>query len=633
MPLTSLIKASKCFGLIHRQFVSVAASFDSFLSAQSLLPKKIGIACSMSVIALGLAWNASAATPLVTLEKIGGEFELRVDGEPYRIHGAGGSSQLAELAAAGGNTIRTWGVGAETRDLLDEAHSHGLKVVVGIWLGHERHGFNYSDEASLAQQKQMVRDAVLEYKDHPAVLIWALGNEMEGFGELNPKVWHHLEECAAMVQKLDETRPVMTVVAEIGGNGEKVTQIAEYCPSIDIIGVNSYGGAVSLPDRYAATGVDIPYIVTEYGPNGPWEVTANSWGAALELPSTQKGEYYRNSFESIEADAGNSLGSFAFLWGYKEEATSTWFGMYLPTGDKTEAVDTMTYLWSGKWPENRVPQIKRFEALGNLEIKSGETLKVELDVEDPEGKPIQTKWEFRIDPMDTMTGGDERVTPPNYDDAIIESSASGATFRMPEEAGFYRLFVYISDGEGGGASANLPVRVIGETTEFDSPRLGMPLDLLSEQASPYAISGYMGNAGAVKMDSNWTKQAKVGPTATRVHYSAPSSWVGVVWQHPANDWGDLDGGFDLNRAEKLSFWVKGEKGGEVVTFGYGLFAADKAFYDTDREERKITLTKNWQKVEFDVAEKNLSRIKTPFYWVIAGNGSPTTFYLDDVKYE
>ena len=117
-------------------------------------------------------------------------WQLLRGGEPYFIRGAGGSSgSLEVLAAAGANSIRIW----DAQDIgarLDAAHEFGLSATVGIWLGHERHGFDYNDEAQVSEQFERARQAVLRYKDHPAVLLWGVGNEMEGYesGD-SPAVW------------------------------------------------------------------------------------------------------------------------------------------------------------------------------------------------------------------------------------------------------------------------------------------------------------------------------------------------------------------------------------------------------------------------------------------------------------
>ena len=106
----------------------------------------------------------------VELKRTEAGWQLLRGGEPYLIRGAGGSGSLEQLAAAGANSVRTWGGDADT--LLDEAHALGLTVTVGIWLGHERHGFDYRDAAQVAAQLEEARQMVLKYKDHPALLMW-----------------------------------------------------------------------------------------------------------------------------------------------------------------------------------------------------------------------------------------------------------------------------------------------------------------------------------------------------------------------------------------------------------------------------------------------------------------------------
>jgi hypothetical protein len=75
-------------------------------------------------------------------------------------------------------------------------------------------------------------------------------------------------------------------------------------------------------------------VITEFGPPGPWEVRKTSWGAPVEPTSTEKAKIYlRNHSGAIAAESAQCLGSYAFLWGHKQEATATWFGMFLPSGE------------------------------------------------------------------------------------------------------------------------------------------------------------------------------------------------------------------------------------------------------------------------------------------------------------
>ncbi len=269
-------------------------------------------------------WPSSAYTKAIPVELRDteqGGWQLFRDGEPYFIRGAGGDAPLDQLAAAGANSVRTWGAD-DIGERLDEAHALGLSVTVGIWLGHERHGFDYADKAQVKKQLEYARQIVLKYKDHPAVLLWGIGNEMEGFesGD-NPAIWEAVNEIAAMVKKIDPLHPTMTVTAEIGG--ERIKYIHQRCPAIDIHGINSYGGALSLARRYREGGASKPYVLTEFGPAGSWESEKNEWGAPIELTSTEKAASYRRNYEAAVLNVpGIALGSYVFTWGFKMEATS-----------------------------------------------------------------------------------------------------------------------------------------------------------------------------------------------------------------------------------------------------------------------------------------------------------------------
>jgi hypothetical protein len=387
-------------------------------------------------------------------------WQLLVDGQPYRIRGAGGNHSLTDLAAAGGNTTRTWGVGEQTRAYLDEAHRHGIRVIVGIWLGHPRHGFDYSDIEQVRAQYTHVRESVESLKDHPAVLMWSLGNEMEhGDGESNAALWSHLQACAALVKDLDPHHPVATVFAEISET--KIAAVQTLCPDIDVIGFNSYGGAPTVPVRYREAGGRLPYIVTEFGPLGTWEVRKDAHGMVMEPTSTQKAETYERAYLALDGDEAMCLGSLAFLWSHKQEATHTWFGMWLEDGSKVAAVDTMTRLWSGREPENRCPVIEPIEAVGGTSERAGARLSFALSVSDPDGDPLTAIWELHREAGEYVTGGDYQARPGRVDEAMLEGDLEHAVIELPREPGRYRLYVTVHDGRGGAATANVPLYVSG----------------------------------------------------------------------------------------------------------------------------------------------------------------------------
>lgn len=416
---------------------------------------------------LGLAAVVGAALPTgdhsskdpmpATIERSESGARLLRDGEEFFVKGAGGADHLGQLAAAGGNSIRTWGVGRRTEKLLDEAHAAGLTVTVGIWLQRVGTGFDYGSESALAEQTRQVREAVERYRDHPALLMWSLGNEGEGHGG-DPRYYEHLEDLAAMVHELDPHHPTMTVIAELGEDGKKVKDLERLAPSIDALGINSYGGIMSIPERYRAAGGTRPYLITEFGPKGHWESPRTEWGTPIEMSSTEKAELYRSAYEAAVDDQPLCIGSYVFLWGQKQETTATWFGMYLEDGTRLGAVDVMTELWSGKAPENRSPEILELE-VDRTSVDGGATIKASLKTKDADRDRLDVEWVLRAASAGDGAWGAREDTLRDFPKAIVSGKASKAKIRMPKRPGPYRLFAYVRDGEGNGAVHNVPIRV------------------------------------------------------------------------------------------------------------------------------------------------------------------------------
>ncbi len=402
---------------------------------------------------------AAEAIP-VELRQTESGWQLLRGGEPFFIKGAGGDGPLDELAAAGANSVRTWG--GDPGALLDDAHELGITVTVGIWLGHERHGFDYNDKAQVAAQLEQAREIVLKYKDHLALLMWGVGNEAEGFDNADdPVVWSAINDVAAMVKELDPNHPTMTTTAFV--HGGRIEFLHNRSPAIDIHGVNAYGGAQAVPQFLRDGGASKPFVLTEFGPVGPWEMPKTDWGAPYEQTSTAKADFYRESYEkSIGASPGMALGAYAFLWGDKVEATETWFGMLLADGSPTGAVDTMTEIWSGSPPADLAPTVEPIEFNGSAQLEPGQVIDVSTTLGDPEGGNLRVEWILRADSGDYLTGGDYRPPMPDIDGAIVESREDGAQVRMPDDPGAYRLFVYAWDEGGKAATANVPLLVKGE---------------------------------------------------------------------------------------------------------------------------------------------------------------------------
>jgi len=155
----------------------------------------------------------------------------------------------------------------------------------------------------------------------------------------------------------------------------------------------------------------------------------------------------------------------------------------------------------------------------------------------------------------------------------------------------------------------------------------------------YIPSGYMGDYSDVKTETASFDNPHAGTTCIKVTYSNASSngarWAGVIWQSPANNWGDKKGGFDLTGAKALVIWARGAKGGERIE-EFKIGGVTGLYPDSDIAGiGPILLTQEWKKYEIDLSGKDLSYISGGFCWSTNLDVNPegATFYLDDIKYE
>jgi hypothetical protein len=184
-----------------------------------------------------------------------------------------------------------------------------------------------------------------------------------------------------------------------------------------------------------------------------------------------------------------------------------------------------------------------------------------------------------------------------------------------------------------GSAVQAGVKIQSEVSTTAAPAVKLIVYADGAPSTPFAPSGWMGNQSAIKLDEKCTQKPHTGETCIKLQYSAPDKWGGIIWQDPPSDWGDKPGGHDLTGAAKLTFWARGEAGGERVKFVFGVIKPEKPHSDSASGEMEAVLTKEWTQYSIDLTGKNLSRIKTGFGWTVGGQGKPITFYLDDIKYE
>jgi hypothetical protein len=426
------------------------------------------IAAACVVLASACTTEAPNSQTAVKVEIVRTEdgFQLLRGGQPYLIKGAGLEyGDIASLAEHGGNSIRNWTTRNEVetaQEVLDKALAHGVTVALCLPMQAERWGFDYDDPDAVAAQLEAFREEVIRYRDHPALLAWIIGNELN-FDYTNPKVYDAVNDISKMIHELDPNHPTTTTIAGIGEN--VLRDIEERAPDLDFVSFQVYGELAILPEFIRESDYDGPFFVTEWGAIGHWEMPRTDWGAPIEMTSTEKASVYLEGYrDRIQPLASQLVGSYAFLWGQKQERTPTWFGMFTEDGEETETVDVMHYIWNGTWPDNRSPHVAGLSldegsAHDSVTIRAGNRYDAIFDVTDPDGDPLTYRWEVKPESDTRQVGGDFEESIASRDGLVENASSSNVVVTAPTEAGAYRLFAYAYDGQGNAAHANIPFRV------------------------------------------------------------------------------------------------------------------------------------------------------------------------------
>ncbi len=183
---------------------------------------------------------------------------------------------LPLLRQMGANTIRLWGWNntADHNDFLNKAYNNGtdpIYVIVSFWM--EPGDWSYPDissPAARAKIKADFRNMVATNKNHPAVLMWAIGNELNAdwmYGNKLNDLFSLINEMAqeAHLEEGVNYHPVTTPLLD----KNLISTIDLYnlnMTNLDVWSVNLYRGSSfgSFFSDYANDSGK-PLVITEYG--------------------------------------------------------------------------------------------------------------------------------------------------------------------------------------------------------------------------------------------------------------------------------------------------------------------------------------------------------------------------------
>jgi hypothetical protein len=162
----------------------------------------------------------------------------------------------------------------------------------------------------------------------------------------------------------------------------------------------------------------------------------------------------------------------------------------------------------------------------------------------------------------------------------------------------------------------------------------------------FVPSGWMGDTGDLEYTDGCTTEPHSGATCIRIKYTARGShhadWAGIYWQSSERNWGDHPG-YDLSGASSVTFWARGERGGERMEFKVGginrgsYHDPNMPFQDSFGPvgTKPIKLTTSWQKYSINIESNKLDTVIGGFCIATNVHQNPRgcIIYLDDISYD
>jgi hypothetical protein len=158
---------------------------------------------------------------------------------------------LPLLRDMGANTIRLWNWNntADHLDFLDKAYNGGIDpiyVIAGFWINPDLDIDPDSPDNVREQLKSDFREMVAIHKNHPAILMWAIGNDLNAdnmYGGNFDHLFSLINEMAeeAHTEEGASYHPVTTALVD----SNLISTISTYdslVPSLDIWSANIYRG-------------------------------------------------------------------------------------------------------------------------------------------------------------------------------------------------------------------------------------------------------------------------------------------------------------------------------------------------------------------------------------------------------
>jgi hypothetical protein len=404
----------------------------------------------------------------VFIKKENGVYRLFRNGHPFLVKGAAGHEKIAELAASGGNTISTWDT-SMIEKVLDEAQRNNVAVIAGLDIPSGNTLQYYYDEKKVNELFNAYKAIVARIKNHPALLAWALGNELVmPFGSKTAPFYRSFNRFLDMIHTEDPNHPVTTTI--INFQKGSILNINWKIRNLDFISINTYNKLKEIDSKLNKMKLvwNGPYLVSEWSPNGGWESENTVWEAPIENTSTKKAEQYYEFYKNyMPRKNPRFMGSLAFYWGNRQEYTHTWYSVFNEDGTPTEIKEALSDCWKDTVTLHQAVKLKymlvdEHGARDNIILSPGSLHAASIFLAD--GQPADSlRYSWEILKEDWYYWGktwNNFKKPASVKGLFLNDSSRFTNFTCPDKEGAYRIYVTVNNSKGYCATANTPFYVV-----------------------------------------------------------------------------------------------------------------------------------------------------------------------------
>ncbi|WP_406137796.1 discoidin domain-containing protein [Streptomyces sp. NBC_01089] len=481
---------------------------------------------------------AHAAGSVVKVTGSQGDWALTVDGSPYTVKGLtwgpsvdDAAKDMPDVASMGVNTIRTWGTDATSKPLFDAAAANGVKVIAGFWLqpgGGPGSGGCVNYLTDTMYKNDMLAEFpkwVDTYKDNPGVLMWNVGNEST-LGLQNCYSGDELEaqrnaytsfvnDIAKKIHQVDPNHPVTSTDAWTGA----WPYYKRNAPDLDLYAVNAYNAVCNVKSDWEQGGYDKPYIVTETGPAGEWEVPDDANGVPDEPTDVQKADGYTKAWGCVTGHKGVALGATMFHYGTEDDFGGVWFNL-VPDGQKRLSYYAVKKAYGGDTSGDNTPPVISDMTVADATagVPAGGRVTVSAKVTDPDGDATTSQLFFSSNYIDQ----DKALVPADTTD----NGDGTFSAKVPDKVGVYKVYVKSTDGHGNVGIETKSLKVVPPKVDGTNVSQGKAATASSFQTDPTGGCP-CGAANAVdgSFDTRWASdwsdpqwlQVDLGASTTFTH--------------------------------------------------------------------------------------------------------------------